>query len=56
MSQFRTKMVQNSRTFKDGGFTDINILNKLRKIRNEYRKDPIGAWDELVKSQESAKQ
>ena len=39
-------------TFKDGGFTDINIPNKLRKIRNEYRKDPIGAWDELVKSQE----
>lgn len=39
-------------TFKSGGFTDINIPNKLRKIRAEYRKDPIGAWEELVKLQE----
>ena len=34
-------------TFKSGGFTDINIPNKLRKIRNEYRKDPQNAWEEL---------
>jgi hypothetical protein len=40
-------------TFKLGNFTEQNIPNKLRKIRNEYRKDPIGAWDELVKSEEN---
>ena len=31
-------------TFKEGNFTDVNIPNFLRKIRNEYRKDPVKAW------------
>lgn len=32
--------------FKEGNFTDTNIPNFLRKIRNEYRKDPAKAWKE----------
>lgn len=31
--------------FKEGNFTDTNIPNFLRKIRNEYRKDPAKAWE-----------
>lgn len=34
-------------TFKLGNFTDTNIPNKLRKIRNEYRKDPVKAWESI---------
>lgn len=34
-------------TFKLGNFTETNIPNCLRKIRNEYRKDPQKAWEEL---------
>ena len=29
---------------KEGNFTDANIPNFLRKIRNEYRKNPQEAW------------
>lgn len=32
--------------FKEGNFTEVNIPNFLRKIRNEYRKDPLKAWEE----------
>jgi hypothetical protein len=34
-------------TFKLGNFTETNIPNCLRKIRAEYRRDPIGAWEKL---------
>lgn len=34
-------------TFKFGNFTEQNIPNKLRKVRNEYRKNPIEAWDRI---------
>lgn len=34
-----------TQSFKPGNFTDVNIPNCLRKIRNEYRKDPTKAWD-----------
>ena len=34
-------------TFKLGNFTEQNIPNCLRKIRNEYRKNPQKAWEEL---------
>lgn len=34
-------------SFKLGNFTEVNIPNCLRKIRNEYRKDPVKAWEEL---------
>jgi hypothetical protein len=33
--------------FKEGNFTDTNIPNFLRKIRNEYRKDPQKAWEKF---------
>ena len=32
--------------FKEGNFTDMNIPNFLRKIRNEYRKNPQKAWEQ----------
>ena len=32
--------------FKEGNFTDVNIPNFLRKVRNEYRKDSLKAWKE----------
>ena len=32
------------KTFSEGAFTDIKIPNFLRKIRNEYRKNPLKAW------------
>ena len=35
-------------SFKPGNFTEQNIPNCLRKIRNEYRKDPVKAWDEQM--------
>ena len=38
-------------TFKLGNFTEQNIPNKLRKIRNEYRKNPAKAWEELEKKE-----
>lgn len=38
-------------TFKLGNFTEQNIPNCLRKIRNEYRKDPQKAWEELEKKE-----
>ena len=34
---------------REGNFSDSNIPNFLRKIRNEYRKDPKGAWDNIEK-------
>ena len=37
--------------FKEGNLTDTNIPNKLRKIRSEYRKDPMKAWDEQNKKE-----
>lgn len=33
--------------FKIGNFTEQNIPNCLRKIRNEYRKDPKKAWEQI---------
>lgn len=35
--------------FKEGNFSEANIPNFLRKIRNEYRKDPVKAWEEFNK-------
>ena len=34
-------------SFKIGNFTEVNLPNCLRKIRNEYRKDPAKAWREF---------
>lgn len=31
-------------SFKEGNFTEANIPNFLRKIRNEYCKNPKEAW------------
>jgi hypothetical protein len=38
-------------SFKLGNFTEVSIPNCLRKIRNEYRKDPVKAWEELEKEE-----
>ena len=35
------------KTFSEGAFTDIKIPNFLRKIRNEYRKNPQKAWSNI---------
>ena len=35
--------------FKEGNFTDTNIPNFLRKIRAEYRKNPVKAWENMNK-------
>ena len=37
--------------FRHGNFTEQNIPNCLRKIRNKYRENPAEAWDELERSQ-----
>ena len=34
---------------KEGNFTENNIPNFLRKIRNEYRKDPQESWSKINK-------
>ena len=39
------------KTFKKGNFTETNIPNCLRKLRNEYRKDPGKAWDDLMEEE-----
>jgi hypothetical protein len=41
--------------FKPGNFTEQNIPNCLRKIRNEYRKDPMKAWDEQMQKENESK-
>ena len=42
--------------FKEGNFTEANIPNFLRKIRNEYRKNPKEAWSkQFEKEQEQEK-
>lgn len=35
--------------FKEGGFAERNLPNCLRKIRTQYRKNPIKAWEEMEK-------
>ena len=42
-------------TFKHGNFTEQNIPNRLRKIRNEYRKDPMKAWEEEKQKEQDNK-
>ena len=32
---------------KEGNFTETNIPNFLRKIRNEYRKNPQETWEKF---------
>lgn len=32
---------------REGNFREENIPNFLRKIRNEYRKDPQSAWSKI---------
>lgn len=39
-------------SFKRGNFTESNIPNCLRKIRNKYRENPGKAWDELIRGQD----
>ena len=41
--------------FKQGNFTEQNIPNCLRKIRDQYRKNPMKAWEELIKKEEENK-
>lgn len=37
------------KTFSEGNFSDRRIPNFLRKIRNEYRKNPKQAWENINK-------
>lgn len=37
----------NNHQFKEGNFTERKIPNKLRKLREVYRKDPQKAWEEI---------
>ena len=39
------------RNFKHGNFTEQNIPNCLRKIRDQYRKNPVEAWENLLQKE-----